>query len=694
MFAMILQMSGATALYVVLTVLLWRFWHRRSDHPLWMRLAIGLFYGLCSVASNHVSINYGDMLLNVRDIGPLVAGLFFNPLAGVISGLIGGVERYVIGAYFNIGSFTCVACSLSTCLAGFISAALHQFVYKGKRPSVTHSFFLGAVMEVFHMYAVLLTHRDDMYSAYQVVRVCALPMISFTALGVSVCSWIILLLSGMKDKAIYPWTPSKETPLHVRIQRWLLVVVAGILVLSTVLTMGFQMQMAYQNVSSVLEDERDEFRRRIDHGMTSQTLLAQNYEIFAHDNIRYYLVDAREMTIASLMYLDEPMPLEMKDLDRIIGEVDGRAYRSVICRDISEESICASTRVNSRYYLLLCTPISEVVNNEDRLYEMLFTEILTFTTLYLLVALLINQLVVRNLTRINQSLNRIREGDLDVTVNVDESIEFTELSGHINRTVSALRGYIDAEKKRMEKELKLATTIQESALPKVFTFPRNDFEIYALMHPAKQVGGDFYDFFFIDNNRMALVIADVAGKSVPAALFMMRAKTAIKNFARSGETPAELLSKVNATLCEGNEAEMFVTVWIGIIDLTSGRMVCANAGHEYPLLMRAGGEYEVFKDKHSLPLAAMETIRVREYEMELHSGDQLLVYTDGVPEAINEQEEEYGTRRMLDIANEVRAQDQKYILENVFRDVKRFAGSAEQFDDITMVGFTYFGPQA
>jgi serine phosphatase RsbU (regulator of sigma subunit) len=277
---------------------------------------------------------------------------------------------------------------------------------------------------------------------------------------------------------------------------------------------------------------------------------------------------------------------------------------------------------------------------------------------------------------------------------VRSSSEFSVLSDDINETVTALRGYIDAAEKRMEEELRLAAAIQDAALPKNFEFPRHEFKIYALMTPARQVGGDFYDFFFISDQQLALVIADVSGKGVPAALFMMRAKTAIKNFARSGNSPAKLLSKVNNTLCEGNDAEMFVTVWIGIIDLKTGSMQCANAGHEYPVLMRAGGSYDLVKDKHGLVLAAMEGIPMREYELQLQPGDRLFVYTDGVPEAINRQQEAYGTDRLVQKLNTLRDNSEQETLEAVLQDIRDFAGDEEQFDDITMIGFTYLGPDS
>ncbi len=692
MILMILQMTAATALYILLTVILWRFWNRKTEHSVWMKLSVGLFYGICSIVSNHISINYGDMLLNVRDIGPLAAGLFFGPISGIVSGLIGGVERYIVGEYFGIGSFTRLACAISTCLAGFFSAILYKSGYKGRRPSVPHAFFIGAVMEVFHMYAVLITHRDDMYAAYAVIQACGLPMIIFTGLGLAACSGIILCISGKKE-AVYLWTPREKTPVHVRFQRWLFVVTIALFAVSTILTNSFQAQARYQNTVAALELERDILERRFEHGLSLDELQSQMNEDYFTSGIECYRIDVNNSTIAAWDDIDSPHSLEASMLSEIIRKAGGEVYRSVVNYSGLTACFCASARMDHQYYLLLCIPVSTVNEDMDRTYENLFSEIIIFTTLYMMIAVLVDNMVVRNLKRVNKSLQRITNGDLREIVEVRDSSEFTELSDDINQTVTALRGYIDAEKKRMEKDLKLATMIQESALPKVFSVPdRHDFEIYALMNPAKQVGGDFYDFFFIDHDRLALVIADVSGKSIPAALFMMRAKTAIKNFARSGNSPAELLYNVNNTLCEGNEAEMFVTVWIGIVHLSDGTVQCANAGHEFPLLMRAGGEYELLRDKHSLPLAAMENAKMKEYELKLQPGDQLLVYTDGIPEAINEKEEAYGTERLQKKANEVRRQNQQLILESIFLDVEQFAGKAEQFDDITMIGFTYLGP--
>ena len=314
---------------------------------------------------------------------------------------------------------------------------------------------------------------------------------------------------------------------------------------------------------------------------------------------------------------------------------------------------------------------------------------MTATALYVAVEVLLGKLVLRNLDRVNGSLARITAGSLTEKVEVEESSEFAKLSEDINQTVDALRGFIDASEKRMQEDLELAKQIQDSALPKNFRLPSQNIEIYATMTPAKQVGGDFYDFFYIAQDELALVIADVSGKGIPGAMFMMRSKTAIKNYARSGMTPARLLEAANNTLCEGNEAGMFVTVWLGILNLKTGVLRCSNAGHEYPVLMRAGGDYELIKNRHDLVMGMMEDIPRKEFEITLEPGDRLFVYTDGIPEAINGKEEAYGTERLLACLNTLKDQTQAELLRGVLADVRKFCGGAEQFDDITMLGITY-----
>jgi serine phosphatase RsbU (regulator of sigma subunit) len=354
--------------------------------------------------------------------------------------------------------------------------------------------------------------------------------------------------------------------------------------------------------------------------------------------------------------------------------------------------LCITRQLDNDLFLLIGWRFDAIIEDQiNRSYETLLSDILLFTVLYLLITELVNALVVKNLKSVNHSLLKIIEGDLDEKVDVHNSIEFVHLSDDINQTVSTLKGYINESEHRMEQELKMAATIQEAVLPHVFKYPRDDFEIFALMKPARQVGGDFYDFFFIDADVLALVIADVSGKGIPAAMFMMRAKAAIGNAARTGISTDKILTDVNNFLCEGNEAEMFVSVWIGIIDLNTGVMQCSNAGHEYPVIYRAGGEYELLKDKHTLVLAAMEDAPVASYELNFHEGDRLFVYTDGAPEAINRKYEPYGTERIVAKLNTLKDASEEQTLRAVHHDIENFVNGAEQFDDITMMGFTFIG---
>ena len=224
-------------------------------------------------------------------------------------------------------------------------------------------------------------------------------------------------------------------------------------------------------------------------------------------------------------------------------------------------------------------------------------------------------------------------------------------------------------------------------LPNIFpAFPeRDEFDIYATMTPAKEVGGDFYDFFMIDDDHLGMVMADVSGKGVPAALFMMMSKILVNNFAMMGGSPAKVLEQVNAQICKNNKEEMFVTVWFGVLELSTGKVKAANAGHEYPILKKADGTFELFKDKHGFVVGGMEGARYKEYEFLLEKGGTLFLYTDGVAEATNAKNELFGTERMLTALNQEPQADPKTLLTNMKNAVDTFVGDAPQFDDLTML---------
>lgn len=254
---------------------------------------------------------------------------------------------------------------------------------------------------------------------------------------------------------------------------------------------------------------------------------------------------------------------------------------------------------------------------------------------------------------------------------------------------------ITREKERVSTELQMANRIQNSMLPNVFPpFPgRREFDIYASMEPAREVGGDFYDFFLIDPDHLCMVMADVSGKGIPAALFMMISKVILQSCAMLGKSAGDILVKTNEAICSSNQEDMFVTVWTGILEISTGTITAANAGHEYPAVMK-DGKFSLLRDKHGLVIGGMQGIKYREYTITLEPGDKLFLYTDGIPEASDSDYKMFGTQKMLDALNQDTKAAPKQILANVKAAVEDFVQGAEQFDDMTMLCLEYKGPDS
>lgn len=312
-----------------------------------------------------------------------------------------------------------------------------------------------------------------------------------------------------------------------------------------------------------------------------------------------------------------------------------------------------------------------------------------------MLTLIARRMVSRPIARLTESVQGFvsESGVMKATLELHTGDEMQTLSEAFGKMVRDIDRYTKnlalavAEKERISAELSVATNIQASMLPSIFPpFPeRPELDIYATMTPAKEVGGDFYDFFLVDDDRLAIVMADVSGKGVPAALFMVIAKTLLKNVAQTGLSPKDVLETVNNQLCVGNEAGMFVTVWLGILEISSGKLTCSNAGHEYPTIKRCGGDYELIKDKHGFVLAGMEGSHYREYEVLMAPGDRLFLYTDGVAEATNANNELYGTEKMLKALNSNKNASCEELLYKIKEDIDSFVKEAPQFDDITML---------
>ena len=311
--------------------------------------------------------------------------------------------------------------------------------------------------------------------------------------------------------------------------------------------------------------------------------------------------------------------------------------------------------------------------------------------------------IVRPLNTMTKRISQIKGDNLEFKMEdsyrTGDEIEtlaesFAEISRKTIQYVDQVRT-VTAEKERIGAELNMAAEIQSSMLPHVFpAFPeREEFDLYAAMDPAKEVGGDFYDFFLIDEDHLCMVIADVSGKGVPAALVMMISKVILQNRAIMGQSAAEILAGTNEVICSNNQKDMFVTVWVGILEISTGKLTASNAGHEYPVLKRKGGDYELCRDRHGFVVGGMEGVRYNQYELQLEPGDRLFLYTDGVPEATDADQELFGTERMLKALNDAEDESPRDVLQSVRKAVDGFVRDAEQFDDLTMLCLEYKGPK-
>lgn len=383
-------------------------------------------------------------------------------------------------------------------------------------------------------------------------------------------------------------------------------------------------------------------------------------------------------------------------------------------RSGSGELVCEKTSNfprNDNYYVgfqpIICNgrtmAVAAVVYNWNNIRQTIMTSV-TRTILISIAAMLLVLAVVHiviyrksikpvtELQKIVRDYSESKDSEAAAakTAEINEKNEIGILSDDIAKLAKEMDRYnrenirFTGEKERVAAELELATKIQAGQLPTVF--PESEhFELFASMTPAKEVGGDFYDFFLVDEDHLALVIADVSGKGVPAALFMMKAMMLINNFAMSGLSPKEVMEKANKALCRNNEQHMFVTVWLGILEISTGRIIYSNAGHECPIIRQPDGQFDMRREKHDFVLGGFERKKYKESEMTLGKGGTLFIYTDGVPEATNADNNMFGLERITEVLNRTPNADPQQLLTSVHEAVNGFVGDAEQFDDLTML---------
>ena len=756
---------------------------------------IGVMFGILAIIGTEWGIPMNGAQVNCRDAAVLTAGLMFGAPAGIIAGLIGGIERWVAVAW-GVGTFTRVACSVSTIIAGFYAAFLRRVMFENKKPTPLLALATGVVMEVFHLMMVFLTNMKTPTEAMTVVHACTTPMVIANGLSVMLTAGALTLIA--KDPM---QTKPSKTRISQTIQRWLLVTVILAFLATSLFVFGLQTRIAETQTDSLLEravtDVADEIHDASDANMLSIAWrIAKEAERAEIGNIaiRYqvaeinivdehgYIIDSTEKDFLGfrmdsgvqssefLCLLDDkeesvqdygPISYDVtvsrkyagvrlegggflqvgydaeqfqKDIDAQVDGITNNRHvgetgyilifdeqRHVVSApkelqqtltgvgtvelEVPDEHVTFELTLNGEpsfcryktaegYYIVSVLPETEAMRMRNiALYVNTFMEILVFALLFGLIYMLIKRVVVNQIKSINRSLAKITAGDLEEVVDVRSNEEFASLSDDINSTVSTLKSYIAEASARIDKELEFAKNIQSSALPSVFpAFPkRKDFDIYADMDPAKEVGGDFYDFYLTKGDTLNFLVADVSGKGIPAAMFMMRAKTELKTLTEADAPLCDVFTHGNTALCEGNDAGMFVTAWQGSLDLETGDLKFVNAGHNPPLLRHGNGKFEYLRSRVGFVLAGMDGVQYKTQEAKLEPGDCIYLYTDGVTEATNKNNELYGEDRLLAAINAQEFSDMRELCRFVKADVEAFVGEAPQFDDITMVALKFIG---
>ncbi|MGN1138375.1 MAG: SpoIIE family protein phosphatase, partial [Ruminococcus sp.] len=586
------------------------------------QLIIGVAFGLLAVISTHLGVETDGAAINVRDAAPLSAGLIFGGPAGIIAGIIGGVERF-FASFMGIGQNTQLACSLATLCAGFFAALMRKFIFDNKIPSLFYGLLLGITTEVFHMLLIYFTNLSDAYNAFEYIQDCTLPMTLCNGIAVMLS---ILCVSLLDNKKFISRKRVKKIEYTFRFRLLICVLIA--FSATSIFSFAVENHLAIKETENLLMVNISD----------AQNAIKNKYKGKAIDESISKLALDWHIGETGCIIISDKNGIILSDRDGHTGERllgHGIDLNNALIKETEifstkvqgKDSFCIYTDEGDYYIIASITEKEAFYSRMISMYVTIFIEIIVFTSLFVFIYFLIKKVIIKNIDKINNSLTKITDGDLNEIVNVRTNEEFAILSDDINSTVNTLKRYIKEADERIDKELEFARQIQHSALPSVFPpYPnRIDFDIFAQMDTAKEVGGDFYDFYLPKNDQLAFLIADVSGKGIPAAMFMMTAKTLIKSLVESGIEPSQAFTRANNKLCENNEAGMFVTAWLGVLDLDTGLLKYVNAGHNPPLIKRKGGYFEYLCSKPNFFLAGMENIKYKTNEIQLSPGDEIFL---------------------------------------------------------------------
>ena len=474
---------------------------------------------------------------------------------------------------------------------------------------------------------------------------------------------------------------TKDKPIKKTFRKWLFLVMSlTFMVMLTFLYTLFT-GLDQRNVGTLLKEKTEDITRMVEVDLDTIT---SNDMVIGYSG--FVVLSEDDVILSTGM-----RSLEVSRLSDLAHGYENAEPFKVVNMEVNGRSGSGMIGKAGNVLILSFVPESEIYSGRDRLLSLLLGGLLGFfLVLFVLVSTLVQQNVVLKIQDVNGHLSQIRAGNLNEKVSVSGNTEFEELSLGINTTVDALKDTMQEIEHRNRKELEYAREVQNSALPAGKIADQNKFHYLALgsMQAAKEVGGDFYDYFLIGEDKLGFLVADVSGKGVPAALFMMRAKTLINNYVLDGKSPAKALELANTQLCANNESGMFVTVWLGVLELETGLLEFANAAHNPPLLKRSGEDF-VYMDRKTyrrgLVLAGLEGTLYHNNAITMNRGDMLFLYTDGVTEATNAQNELYGEQRLLKCLEKNYMLPADELLKAVRADIDAFAAGTEQYDDITML---------
>lgn len=681
-----------TALYntILAIILYWidkKFISNKVSYKL-KQIIYGILFGVMAIfaTTSLGGVNIGNgTIMNVRDAAPLCAGLIFGAPAGIIAGIIGGTYRYFATFYGLAGEYTQLACTISTIIAGIIAAVLRKYMFDNKKPTWIYGVGIGMICEVIHMLMIFFTNMNDVKTAFEFVKACTLPMIIGNGISVGLAILVVSIISKERVN-----NKNSKKQISQTFQLWLFICIVIAYIATSSFSSTVQRGMSEAETQATIKTNLEDVYKDINDALNNKYLNKKDLNIYIGGVAKNRHVGRNGFVAIcdkDFNIITENKAYDGKSIKDIGIDIDTNLIKQ---EEIFETTVLGNTylcayKYVEGYYIIGTMPLEEAMfMQEVTVYVSTFMQVLIFAALFILIYFLIKKVIIDNIRKINNTLSEITGGNLDLRVDVRTNEEFASLSDDINQTVSALKGYINEAASRIDKELEFAKQIQKSSLPTAFP-KRDEFDIYAKMITAKEVGGDFYDFYMINDTTVAFLVADVSGKGIPAAMFMMRAKAIIKDLTESGLPIDKIFTKANEKLCENNEAGMFVTAWMGILDLKSGLMQFANAGHNPPLIKRSNGKFEYLKERSGLFLAGMDNIKYKKNEINLFPGDQILLYTDGITEATDKINNLYGEGRLEKFVNSIKNANSEELCKSIKRDVDKFVENAEQFDDITML---------